>query len=210
MHEKLDLQDAIIADFLRDQYGLQAVEITFLPRGGDINAAVYRVITKEEGRYFLKLLRGIFDETSITVPRFLCDRGIRQVIAPIPTVSHQLWAQLESYIVILYPFVEGHNAFEVALTERQWIDFGAALRGIHTAGVPPELDSRVQHEIYSPQWHERVKSLLRRAKNDIFDDPIAAQYAGLMAGKANEILVLIQKAERLSSALRPRIPCHLS
>jgi len=212
MHEKIDLQDAIITDFLQDQYGLQAVEIAFLPKGGDINAAVYRVIMEDEGRYFLKLLRSVFDETSVTVPRFLCDRGIRQIIAPIATISHQLWAQLEDFIAVLYPLVEGHNAFEITLTEHQWVNFGAALRGIHTAVVPPELNSRVQHETYSPQWRERVKMLLGRAKKDAFDDPVAAQWAGLMAVKADEILYLVQKAEQLSSTLQAQNPefvlCH--
>jgi hypothetical protein len=66
MHEKLDIQDKSITNFLLEQYSLQAVEITFLPKGGDINAAAYRVITKDESRYFLKLLRGVFDETSIS------------------------------------------------------------------------------------------------------------------------------------------------
>ncbi len=202
----------MITGFLQDQYGLQAVEIAFLPRGGDINAAVYRVITGDEGRYFLKLLRGVFDETSITVPRFLCDQGIRQVIAPIETHNHQLRAQLENFTAILYPYVEGRNAFEAALTEPQWVDFGAALRRIHTAEVPPELSCRVQHEIYSPEWNERVKVLLGRAKTDTFDNPVAAQYAGLMAVKANEILSIIQKAERLSAIVQAQEPefvlCH--
>ncbi len=85
MREKINLQDAIITDFLQDQYGLQTAEIDFLPQGGDMNAAVYRVITKDDGRYFLKLLRGVFDETSVTVPRFLSNQGIRQIIAPIAT-----------------------------------------------------------------------------------------------------------------------------
>ena len=212
MHEKPNLQDAMITDFLQGHYGLQAVEIGFLPKGGDINAAAYRVITKNEGCYFLKLLRGGFDETSVTLPRCLRDQGIRQIIAPIPTISRQFWAHLETFIASLYPFVEGHNAFELALTEPQWVDFGAALRGIHTAVVPAELSSRITHETYSPQWRERAKLLLVRAKQGAFDDPVAVQAAGLMAVKANEILDLIQRAERLGCALQAQGPefvlCH--
>ena len=87
MREKLNLPDAVIIDFLQAQYGLRAVEIAFLPQGGDINAAVYRVIAQNAQRYFLKLLRGDFDETSVSIPRFLFDQGIRQIIAPIPTTG---------------------------------------------------------------------------------------------------------------------------
>ena len=212
MCDKLILQDAMIIDYLQDQYGLQVIEIDFLPQGGDINAAVYRVTTKGNGQYFLKLLRGVFDEISVLVPRFLSDLGIRQIIAPIATIDHRLWTQLQSFNVTLYPFVDGPNAFETALTELQWLDFGAALRGIHTAVVPPEFDRRVQHEVYSPHWRERVRKLLVRAKKEHFDDPIATELAGLVAIKADEILSLVQKAELLCSVLKVQGPkfvlCH--
>ncbi len=99
--EKPDLQDAKITDCLHEHYGLQIVEVAFLP-SGDMNSAVYRVVTGDETVYFLKLRRGIFAETSVTVPCFLSEGGIWQIIA---TRSRQLWAHLADFTVILYPFV---------------------------------------------------------------------------------------------------------
>ena len=209
--QKPDLQDAKITDFLHDHFGLQVVEVAFLPTGYEYTT-VYRVVTDNETPYFLKLKRDVFDETSVTVPIFLRDRGVRQVIAPIATGSRQLWAHLDNFHAILYPFVEGHNAFQVALTERQWVDFGAALKGIHTAVVPPELWSHLQHEAYSPQWRDMVKMLQERAKEDAFDDPVAAQLAEFMTVKADEIRYLVRRAEQLSLALQAQSPeivlCH--
>lgn len=208
----LNLSDAEISDFLRDQYGLQALEIAFLPQGGDINAAVFRVRTPDGKDYFLKLLRGVLDETSVRVPRFLHDQGIRQIIAPIATLDHQLWTRREGYQAILYPFVTGHNAFELALTERQWGDFGAVLSAIHAVTVPPELARRVSHEVYAPHWRERVRRLLVRAREEPYADPIAAQYAGLLTIKADAIQHFVQKAEQLAVALQAQPPnfvlCH--
>ena len=212
MREKPDLQDADIKDCLFTQYGLQAAEVAFLPRGGDINAAVYHIITWDGTPYFLKLRSGILDDISLVVPKFLSDRGIRAVIAPILTRSRQLWTQLDDFHVILYPFVEGHNAFEAALTERQWVDFGTALRAIHNAVIPSDLGNRVPHETYSPQWRERVKTLLKRIKTDTYPEPVAAQYAGFMSVKADEILYIVQMAEQLRSVLQAQAPiftlCH--
>jgi spectinomycin phosphotransferase len=145
-----DLQDAKIMDCLHEHYGRQIVEVAFLP-SGDMHSAVYRVATEDETAYFLKLRRANFAETSVTVPSFLSECGIRQIIAPIVTRSHQRWAHLDDFVVIVYPFVKGHTAFEVALTEDQWVDFGTALKRIHTAVVPPELSNRVPHETYSPE-----------------------------------------------------------
>jgi spectinomycin phosphotransferase len=87
MRDPLNLPDSIIPDLLQEQYGLQVIEFAFLPQGGDINAAVYRVITQGDCRYFLKLLRGAFDETLVIVPRFLADLDIQQVIAPVMTIA---------------------------------------------------------------------------------------------------------------------------
>lgn len=212
MRENPDLQNAKITDCLHYHYGLQVVEVAFLPVAGDMNTAVYRVVTEDKTPYFLKVRRGVFDETSVTVPRFLRDRGIQHIIVPIATRSRQLWAYLDDFTVILYPFVDGHNGFEVALTERQWVDFGAAFKGIHTAVMPPELSSRVQHESYSPQWREMVKMLQGWARKDAFDDPVAAQLAEFMTVQADEILYLVRRAEQLSSALQAQdtecVLCH--
>ncbi len=143
MLEKPDLQDEKIIACLRDEYGLNVVQVTFLPLGADRNTAVYRVVADDETPYFLKLRSGVFDETSVALPKFLGDQGIGQIIAPLATKTGQLWASLDAFKVILYPFVEGHNGYEVDLLDRHWGDFGMALKSIHSAVVPPALIRRI-------------------------------------------------------------------
>jgi spectinomycin phosphotransferase len=75
MLEKPDLSDELLAARLRDEYGLRAAEIAFLPLGADLNTAVYRVVADEGSAYFLKLRSGGFDDTGVAVPRLLRDRG---------------------------------------------------------------------------------------------------------------------------------------
>ncbi len=99
--EKPDLADAKIVDCLRDQYGLHAAEMIFLPRGGDANAALYRVVTDKGWAYFLKLRRGAFDEACVIIPDFLRQRGVPQIIPTIPTQNRKLWTQLDDFKVIL-------------------------------------------------------------------------------------------------------------
>ena len=211
MLEKPDLEEARIADWLLDQYGLRVIEAEFLPTGYQ-NTAAYRVVAADETTYFLKLRRDVFVETSVTLPLFLRDLGLRQIIAAIATKSRQYWGYLDDFNVILYPFVAGQNAFQVALTEYQWFDFGASLKRIHTTRLPPGLDSHIQHETYSREWSEQVKLLLERAQNEKFCEPVAAQLAVFMTTRANEILHLVKKAEQLSLILQMRPPesvlCH--
>lgn len=212
MREKPGLTEAALKSCLFLQYGLQDTQLTFLPSGGDINTAVYHVTSGARIPYFLKLRRGAFDEISLLVPKYLSDRGIREIIAPIPTTNRQLWTPLADFIVVLYPFMEGHNAFDGALTERQWVEFGAAVRAIHTIAVPADLGSRIKHETYTPLWRERAKALLERVKAETYPEPVAAQYAEFLIQKAGEIRHIVQMAEQLGVVLQtqnpPLVLCH--
>lgn len=207
-----DLQDETIAAFLRVEYGLRVVQVTFLPLGADQNTTVYRVMTDDGACCFLKLRRGIFDETSVTLPSFLSDQGISQVIAPLTTKTGQLWARLDALTVILYPFVEGRDGYEITLSERQWADFGAALKAIHMAHVPPALTASIQQETYSSYWRTSVRKFLELLANETFADPVAARLALFLQARRAEILDLVRRAERLALALQARSPefivCH--
>jgi spectinomycin phosphotransferase len=212
MLEKPDLPDEKISACLQAAYGLLVATIAFLPLGADLNTAVYRVTAADGTAYFLKLRSGTFDETSVVLPKFLSDQGIAEIIAPLATQAGQLWANLDVFTVILYPFVEGRNGYEVDLSDRHWIEFGAALKRIHSAPVPPALISRIQLETYSPRWRESVKKSLARFETDTFDDPVAIELAAYLKAKRAEVLDFVARAEWLAQALQAEPPevvvCH--
>jgi spectinomycin phosphotransferase len=212
MLEKPDIQDEKISACLRDEYGLRVVQVAFLPLGADRNTAVYRVVADDERAYFVKLRGGLFDEISVALPKFLGEQGIAQIIAPLATKTGQLWANLDAFKVILYPFVEGRNGYEVELSERQWRDLGAALKRVHTAQAPPALTRRIRQETYSPRWRASVKTFLARIEDDVFDEPVAVKLAAFLKAKRAEVLDLVGRAERLAQALQARSPefivCH--
>jgi spectinomycin phosphotransferase len=114
--------------------------------------------------------------------------------------------------VILYPYVEGRNGYEVNLSERHWVDFGAALKAIHAAVVPPALTRRIRRETYAPRWRETVKTFLERIERDPFADPVAQKLAAFLQANRAEVLDLVRRAERLAQALQARSPecivCH--
>jgi spectinomycin phosphotransferase len=109
---KPDLKDEEIIACLRDAYGLTIEKVVFLPLGADFNTAVYRVTTTDRADHFLKLRSGEFLEASVSVPKYLADLGIKQVISPLATKTEQLRTSLESFKAILYPYVEGHNGVD--------------------------------------------------------------------------------------------------
>jgi spectinomycin phosphotransferase len=148
----------------------------------------------------------------VALPKFLSDQGIAQILAPLTSKTGQLWASLEAFKVVLYPFVEGCNGYQVGLSDRQWLDFGAALKSIHTAVLPPALTRRIQQEAYSAQWREIVRRFLERAEDGAFDDPVATKLAAFLQAKGEKIFDLVGRAERLAQALKAQSPdfvlCH--
>jgi len=113
MLEKPEFPDEKLIACMQVEYGVRIVQVAFLPLGGDLSTAVYRAVADDDVPYFLKLRRGVFDETSVALPRFLSEQGIAQIIPPLLTQAGQLWADLDEFKLILYPFVEGTEGYEV-------------------------------------------------------------------------------------------------
>ena len=212
MLEKPNLPDETIIACLWDAYGLQIAEITFLPLGADAYAGVYRASTTDGAPYFVKLRSRNFDTISADVPKFLFESGISQIIAPIATVSGKLSAQLGEFHVILYPFIEGTNGWQVALSETQWNIFGQTLKHIHTLTLPRTLANRIPRETYSPYWRDRVRQFQAQAEDTVFTEPVAAALAEFLKDKRREISHLIQRAEELGAILQDQatdnVLCH--
>ena len=74
MFEKPNLPDGRIIACLQDAYGLQVVQLVFLPLGADPNTAVYRVAAGDGTPYCLKLRSGVFDELSVAKHRPIRER----------------------------------------------------------------------------------------------------------------------------------------
>ena len=209
MLEKPSIADADIVVCLCEAYGLEVAGVTFLPLGADGNTAVFSVTTADQTNYFLKLRSGAFVETAVSLPKHLHDQGNPHIISPLPTQTGGLWAELGDYRMILYPFVAGRNGYEVALTEEQWRQFGAAVRQLHTTIVPPELQAQILRYHTTNRWREAVRGLL--AMGEPFVDDLARETAVFLQAKRDELLNLINRAEQLSvvvDSLTDLVVCH--
>lgn len=202
MLERPDLEDKELIASLQHSYGIPVVQVMFLPLGADFNTAVYRAVADDQPPYFVKLRRGLFDETSVTLPKLLSDQGVEQIIAPLATKTGQLWARLHAFTVIVYPFVEGLNGHRVALSDRHWRDFGAALKQLHTAFVPPTLARAIQRETYDAHGRNQVRRFLLCLDGSTFDDHTAIRLAAFLKLKRHEIIELVERAERFALALQ--------
>ena len=127
MLEKPDLADEVIADSLQRGYGLPVAEVEFLPIGYDSSAWVYRICTPGGDRCFLKVRRGEVYAPGVVIPRYLRDAGIEQVVAPLPALSGDLWLTVDSFVLILYPFIDGQTGMDAQVGPRG----AAGTLGVH-------------------------------------------------------------------------------
>jgi spectinomycin phosphotransferase len=212
MLEKPDLSDTILLAHVQDQFGFPVNHVNFLPLGADVNTAVYRIATASGEPYFLKLRKGGFDETSIAVPLLLKGQGIQPIITPLPTIAGQACGNLDAYRTILYPFIEGQDGYEVALSDRQWVDFGIAMKAIHRSQIPPEIKNNLQQEAWSPHWRTLVKKFQSQVESTSFSDPTAAKLAKFMIQKREKIKQMVTRTNQLGSQLKARrmkmVLCH--
>ena len=213
MLQKPDLPDEMIASCLSDEYGLKTTEIAFLALGADADTAVYRVSADDDAAYFLKLRRhGAFAPATVEILQLLHDHEVVPVITPRAATTGRLWTSIADFALTLYPFVEGRDGIEVPLSDRQWIEFGAAVKRLHTAAVPPAVSGHIPYEEYSSRWRDRVRELQDWATQWPPTDRVAAPLADLLRSKHERIADLVDRAERLGTALRERPPtcvvCH--
>jgi spectinomycin phosphotransferase len=209
---KPEIEDERIITCLQKEYGLRIIQLAFLPIGGDLGTAVYRAVEEDGTPFFCKLRLGDFDEISVTLPKFLSEQGIAQIIPPLITKTERLWAELDTYKLILYPFVEGTSGFDVELSQRQWADFGTALRRIHNTTAPVALSRKIQKERFSPERRDMCRSFINRLENETFDDPITLGLAEFLRPKREIFLDLIGRAKQLAHTLASRqtkfVLCH--
>ena len=211
MLTKPDIADELIISRLLEEYDLHVSTLTFLPLGADQGSAVYRVVAVDGMAYFLKLRKG-FDEITVTVPFFLKSQGIQEIIAPFGTKSKQGWADFGEYKMILYPFIDGTDGFHLELSDHQKRNLGAALKKIHRAQVPSELQRLMPQETLASQWRERLKSFQAQVVRGTFTEPTAANLAEFIKARRRNINRLIERAEDLASTLRSKplelVLCH--
>jgi spectinomycin phosphotransferase len=209
---KPDVKDEEIIACLRDAYGLTIEKVVFLPLGADCNTAVYRVTTTDGADHFLKLRSGEFLEASVSVPKYLADLGIKQVIPTLTTKAGQLSTSLGDFKAILYPYVEGRNGVEAKLSDQQWAQFGAAIKKLHSTDIPASITKDVSRETFSSKWRETVKAFLVRIESEVFEEPVAVKMALFLKSKSSEILKLVEHAEELAITIQEQplayVLCH--
>lgn len=183
MKDKPEISDASLIEAVKDEYGIQAKRLEFLPLGYDAMAGVYRL-----DDYFLKLKRKGVSQASLAVPHFLKSKGIEQIVAPIATKSGELSIQREGFTLILYPFIEGDTGMKLGLSDKQWVEYGEVLRAMHSVNVPDELAAILHKENFVPKNPDLLMEVVMAALRPDYTLSCQKRLAEFITNRQDEIM----------------------
>ncbi|MDE2856414.1 MAG: aminoglycoside phosphotransferase family protein [Chloroflexota bacterium] len=211
MRDRPKVPDERIAAGLDYAYGISARALDFLPIGNDAAASTFRV-RGERRAFFLKLRVGAPNRASLTVPHHLRLNGIDSVVAPLATISGGLFAELDQYSLILYPWIEGESKLGKTLSPRQWRAWGAIMRAIHRTCPGEELKAQLPQEEYGKRWLGRFARIERALARIRQPHAFANEFAALWRQKAARIEEARARYLSLASRLKARdhehVICH--
>jgi spectinomycin phosphotransferase len=211
MLERPKLADDAIIGRLRAEYDLVSPRLEFLPIGNDARAWAFRIET-DAGKYFLKLRRGAPKLASLFVPHHLRNCGVKNVVAPIPANTGQLYALLGEYTLMVYPFVHGKSEWNMALTAAQWREWGALMRSIHDAPIPARLVEAVQREVFAVKWLDTIESVEAAIAHRAYAGEVADSVAGIWRAKSDVIELCrsryLSLGRRMENSSADFVFCH--
>jgi spectinomycin phosphotransferase len=212
MLEPPPLSSEKISSSLLDNFGIQTSKLEFLPIGNDSNSWVYKVHADKS--YFLKAKRLPVYEPSLTIPHYLKEQGLHQVVAPLPTKTRDLYTTLEDFALILYPFIEGDNGMKLGLSNEQWLEYGTFLKQLHAIQLPNELAMQVQKETFvpHPERLELTKKFHTSLQQRKHSNAIEKDLIDFWKNRNEEISKIITRTEELGQMLQqekpPFVLCH--
>ena len=211
MIERPLLTDETIISGLKSGFGITVSALSFLPKGADADASVFRA-QAENAAYFIKIKRGHTYDISAAILGLLEGKGVQEIVPPVKTIDGKMFRYVNDYTLVVYPYVEGLDGFNRHLSDAQWVSFGKALRQVHDLKVPTAIKTQIRHEEYSPKWRNMVHSLYTRIESQNDSDDWGQKLIKFMIAQSDTIHRLVNQSEQLSYKIKSSpddfVLCH--
>lgn len=213
MLEKPNLSDAQIQTCLNASFGLTIQNLEFLPIGYDAYAWVYRIDAINQ-QYFLKVRKGTVYPAALTVPHYLQQQGIENIVAPLESFDGKLCVPIDDFSLIVYPWIDSDSssAWDMTLTQQQWQAWGEVMRRIHQTPIADKIMSRMKKEAFTCQWDAMFHKVDRLVQSSQFADPIKQEAAALWKQKQDTINHAYRRMVELGTQLQAQehqyVICH--
>lgn len=188
--EAHDIDKQQLAQVINAAYGLKVSTLTFLPLGEE--AYAFAGYTPEGPRYFVRaqhMLRATaLEETYAIIYALHTQAGLTQVVAPYPRVQGTFTIRFGSYIVAVFPFIEGHTLHDQQPSNEDVVQAATLLAAIHNSNSATSFTVRKRETFDNPFEPAIVHALKAvdelQAVNDYQQcvlDLLAAEYDDIQA-----------------------------
>lgn len=178
-------------------YGLEAAAITPLTGGADAGAFAFTVRDSRGADHMLKIHGETFALASARAADYLRrGRGLRPVIAPLPTRDGELFFRHRESYWLLYEYIRGRDGFQAELAPGHWRCLGETLRAAHDAPLPDFLSKALPGEVACAPIIRRVEELLAHTPPD-GADACERRLCACLAENARRILEIIRRVNSL-------------
>jgi spectinomycin phosphotransferase len=202
------LDESAVAAHVRSGWGLAVTAARLLPAGLDPHARAYQVTTASGDRYFVKVRAVAARDAAVLVPRYLRRHGITAVVAPLDTSGGQPWLRADGHQLLVYPFIDGANAWDTGFTDEQWLEYSGFLAALHDTALPADLAARVDREVFDPPSIGQLHAL---RIEDGGDSPSQRELRVFWRAHAGQIDALAMRVTelRMEAARQPTyVLCH--
>jgi len=210
VREKPDLSDGTLLEHLNQEYAQDFTALEFLPLGFDPSSANYQAKTGTGERVFVKVRLGSVREGPLALARHLQALQVETLIPALATRSGSPWASTPEWSLAVFPYVEGHDAYDGGLTDEHLRVLGYALRQIHDAQPSNGLSRLLPSETYSPELRKSAREHVELRETP--HDWLCERLETLLDARGDLILELVDRAEFLAHAVQsdppPSTLCH--
>lgn len=187
---------------LKDQYGLRAAVLTFVPQGEESYG--YILETLAQSRYFVKVYEhpSELDVRYGAANRLHTQCGLEFVVYPHATRHGEFHAKLGEYAVAVFDFVDGTVSDQSGFSDEEWKQVAILTASLHGSVQCPALPSLPveRFEIWFEDWLLRVLSVAEDTKP--LDSECECEARKLLTCEKKDILMTLEKLKQLAERAR--------
>jgi len=183
---------------LKDQYGLYASALTFIPQGEESYG--YILETVAQLRYFVKIYEHP-SELSVSynaANKLHTQCGLAFVVYPHATQHGEFYTNLGEYAVAVFDFVEGVVSDQSGFNDEEWKHVASLTASLHKSLQCPALPRLPfeQFEIWFEDWLLSVLSATEETRP--LNSECECDAKELLTREKNDILITLEKLKQFA------------
>ena len=195
----MKINDEEIEKIIKTGYGISVSNIIKLNIGFDQNTSVFKVCSKDNKEYFLKIRCKIFNKASLIIPLRIGNCiNTKNIINAVKTINGKLFVKKSLSCFILYPYIYGKSGWDSSLTKDQFMEFGRFMKNLHLLDLPNESKKLLPVESYNSKYRSNVKKYLKKINKEVYDSKIINDFFSELITKKEVIMKIINTSEEIA------------